>query len=380
MPRPNRGAYLRLLQRPKCRSVWYIQWSENGRVRQRSTGTSDSTAAQRALADFIRERELSERPNGPRDPGSFPIADALEIYGREHAPTAKDPARIGYAIDALLPFWDERMVGDITRETCRAYGRERAKAPGTIRRELAALRAAVNYVRQEGRLTYAPAVHLPKKPEGKDRWLRREEAAALLNAARTGHASTRPYLPLFLLIGLYTGARKEAILSLRWPQVDLERERINFNPPGRERTSKGRAHIPIPKRLLTFLRLARRRGSDLGYVVHRDGHRVGNIKRAFNSACVAAGLAEQVFETRTIDGEVARVPKLDAEGEPVLRHAITPHVLRHTCGTWLAQAGVPLDQIGAWLGHSDARTTQFYAHHHPDFMQAALAAADRRRA
>jgi integrase len=41
-------------------------------------------------------------------------------------------------------------------------------------------------------------------------------------------ADVRLYLPLFIVLGLYTGARKEAILSLRWPQIDLENKRINF--------------------------------------------------------------------------------------------------------------------------------------------------------
>ena len=348
MPRPNRGPYLAFV---RDRGRWYIQWSEAGRTLQRSTGTGDSAAAQIALADFIRERERSSRPAGPRDPSQFSIGDALTLYGTEHAPQAADPARIGYAIAALVPFWGDRMVGDITRETCRAYGRSRGKAPGTIRRELATLRAAINYAKDEGRITYVPTVHLPQKPEGKDRWLRRSEAAALLNATRTGHASTRPYLPLFVLIAIYTGARKGAILSLRWPQVDLVAERINFNEAGRVRTSKGRAHLPIPRRLLTFLRLARKRGTDLGYVVHRDGAQLDNMKRAFNTACADAGLDD-----------------------------VTPHTLRHTCGTWMAQRGVPLDKIGGWLGHSDARTTQLYAHHHPDFMEEARNAADRRTA
>ena len=351
MPRPNRGPYLHLLRKTGRRPIWHIQWSEAGRTRQLSTGTGDSAEAQSALARFIQERERRTRPIGPRDPGQFSIADALTIYGEEHAPLAADPARIGYAIAALIPFWGGRTAGEVTRETCRAYGRERGKAPGTIRRELAALRAALNYAKDEGRLTYVPTVHLPPKPDGKDRWLRRAEAAQLLNAARNGHSSTRAYLPLFILLGLYTGARKGAILTLRWPQVDLQAKRINFNPPGRTRTSKGRAHIPIPERLLTFLILARRRGSDLGYVVHRDGQNVESIKRGFATACSNAGLDQ-----------------------------VTPHTLRHTCGTWMAQRGVPLDKIGAWLGHSDARTTQLYSHHHPDFMDEARRAADRRSA
>lgn len=102
MPRPNRGPYLSYV---KDRGRWYIQWSEAGRTRQLSTGTGDSGEAQSALAAFIQERNRAERPAGPRDPGSFPIADALALYGAEHAPQAADPQRIGYAIGALVPFW-----------------------------------------------------------------------------------------------------------------------------------------------------------------------------------------------------------------------------------------------------------------------------------
>jgi integrase len=376
MPRPNRGAYLKFLRH---RGAFYIQWSDAGRIKQRSTGTADRATAEAALADFIQERQRGVRV-GPCDPGEFSIADALDLYGTEHAPNAADPERIGYAIAALIPFWGDRMVGHITRETCRAYGRHRPVKPGTVRRELATLRAAVNYAKDEGRLIYAPTVHLPPKPEGKDRWLRREEAAALLNAARTGHESTRGYLPLFIMIALYTGARKGAILGLRWPQVDFENGRINFNEPGATRTAKGRAHLPIPRRLLPFLLRARQRGSDLGFVIHRNGQRIANVKRGFNAACIDAGLAEPVLMPGVIDGKDVMVPKLDADGDPLMKHSVSPHVLRHTCGTWLAQAGVPLDKIGAWLGHTDSRTTQLYAHHHPDFMSDALDAVDRRRA
>jgi integrase len=86
-------------------------------------------------------------------------------------------------------------------------------------------------------------------------------------------------LPLFILIGLYTGRCKEAILSLRWPQVDLEVRTINFELPGRTRTNKRRGVVPIPWRLLPHLRRVRRRGSELGYVLHIDGNRIGDVKK-----------------------------------------------------------------------------------------------------
>jgi integrase len=309
MPRPARGPYLEFNE---SRGRWYILYRDAGRTRERSTGSGDREEANRRLAEFILAQRVKQQADGPRDPGAFPIADALTLYGAEQAPNTADPARIGYAITALLPYWGARTVADITKETCRGYVRHRGKAPGTVRRELAALRAALNYAKAEGRLTNVPTVHLPAKPEGKDRWLRRQEAAALLNAARTGHGSVRGYLPLFILLGLYTGARKEAILSLRWAQIDLDARRINFQATGTSRIKKG---------------------------------------RAWGTACTASGL-----------------------------HDVTPHTLRHTCGTWLAQRGVPLDKIGGWLGHTDARTTQLYAHHHPDFMDEASDALDRRPA
>ena len=351
MPRRNRGAYLRF--NPE-RGVFYIQWSEGGSVRKRSTGTADGREAETLLSDFIRDRNAAQRPSGPRDPGEFPITEALDLYGTLHAPTTAAPERIAYAMIPLIEFWGERPVGDVTKETCRAYARWRKRAAGTMRRELTTLRAAFNFAHSEGRLTRVPHVELPEKPDGKDRWLTKSEAARLLNAARTARADTRLYLPLFVMLALYTGARKGAILSLRWHQVDLENRRIDFAPIGQRRTTKRRVRgQPIPARLFTMLRLARLRGSDLGHVIHDSGRPIKDIGDgsggSFGRACKRAGLSD-----------------------------VTPHTLRHTCGTWMAQRGVALHDIGGWLGHTDSRTTELYAHHHPDFMEAALRAADRR--
>jgi integrase len=44
---------------------------------------------------------------------------------------------------------------------------------------------------------------------------------------------------------------------------------------------------------------------------------------------------------------------------------ITFHELRHTFGTQLAAARVPLRAIQEWMGHADARTTEIYRHYAP---------------
>lgn len=183
MPRPTKGA--RLYRRANG------QFSILDGAVERRTGTASREEAERALAEYIRQRG---RPSGPSEQDKLKIGDALAIYLEEHAPHAADPERISYAVEALLPFWGDLTVSAITKNTCRRYAatrfrkaRDGARIPiaqGTIRRELGALSAALNYCVDEGRLLSAPPVHLPEKPAPKERWLTRSEAARLVWAAR----------------------------------------------------------------------------------------------------------------------------------------------------------------------------------------------------
>src|SRR5207237_7169026 len=96
---------------------------------------------------------------------------------------------------------------------------------------------------RNGRITRPVPVELPARPDSRDRWVPRREVAKVIRAARTPQA--RLYLPLFILIALYTGRRKEAILSLRWPQVNMESSTIDFEGANRRRTNKRRGIVPI---------------------------------------------------------------------------------------------------------------------------------------
>ena len=113
----------------------------------------------------------------------------------------------------MTSFWEGLTVAEVTPLTCSRYVDWRGKADNTARRELAVLQAAINWGYKNGKLTRPVAVTLPPKPESRKRWLTRQEAAKLVKAARTEKA--RLYLPLFILLGLYTGRRKEAIARVR---------------------------------------------------------------------------------------------------------------------------------------------------------------------
>jgi integrase len=97
------------------------------------------------------------------------------------------------------------------------------------------------------------------------------------------------------------------------------------------------------------------------------GHLI-EIKRAWASVCVKAGLGESV-------------PKLDTAGKPVKDRGGNPvtiwradarvHDLRHTYAAILASAGLSLPIIGQLLGHTQAATTHRYSHLLDDPLRAA---------
>jgi integrase len=347
--------------------VYVIRWFEGGRKRERSTGTGRRQDAEDALADFlVRQEHRSQGRPRPRDPHDVLVTDLLTAYVTEHAGAATDADRIAAAVTHLTAYFHGRTAGDVNRQLCQAYGAQRVyergpegarytrpAAPGTIRRELEVLRAAINHGHRQRRLLYAPHVFLPAKPRRRDVWLTRDEVASLLRAARANY-HTRRYLPRWILVTLYMASRKTAIAELTWSMIDLATGLIDPNPPGRAETAKRRAVIRAPRRLLAHLR---------------------RWKRTAHSEWVIEKLDEGEWRP------VRDVKKgLKAAGRAIGRDDVTPHVLRHTAGTWMAQAGVPMHQIGGYLGHSTAEATEIYMHHHPDFQKEAAEALMGRRA
>lgn len=328
--------------------IWYIHWTEDGRGQRRSTGTRDRQAAQIALASFIQECSRSSVMSE-----MLSVDIALADYYEEHvAVKCAAGDRAEYAIAHLQKFFGDLAVADISRAEVEDYCRWRGVSNGTLRRELGVLVAAFNHEVRERRLPAGdvPHIPLPEEPPAKDRWLRQSESKRLLEEASrplvreaSGKwvrgepgALTRCYL--FCMLALNTAARKGAIESLTWAQVDLVRKRINYNPPGRKQTKKRRPVVPISNELLPVLEQAKAEATN-EWVLGEPGA----IKSTFNSTVERAGLKD-----------------------------VTPHTLRHTWATWAAQAGVPMWEIAGVLGDTLATVERKYAHHHPDYLRSAV--------
>ena len=339
-------------KRGRTSYVWYIVWQENGRRRERSTGVELGQDPSAAFADFLNSYL---RDSGPQVPSEFLLTDALAIYGEERAPSLADPLRYAASLKALAPFFTGKVVQNVTEAVCREYCSRRSdegRKSGTIRRELDDLETAINWSVKQRYLSHGPKIWKPEKAPPRDRWLTRQEAARLLNSART-EPRVRDYLPLFILIGLYTGARRTAILQLQWEpsplggHVDLGQRLIDFNPLGRTQSNKRLPQIPIPRQLNMFLKLVRSRNQQ--WVIEANGKPIQKLRRSFSSAVKNAGLAD-----------------------------VTAHTLRHTAITWALQNGMRPWDASAYFGVSLRVLTDIYGHHSPEFLDQALKIIERR--
>lgn len=388
MPRPAKGA--RLWLRPARRrkdgtishaSSWIIL--DGGKQYPTGCGLEDRRGAEQALAAHIAGKY--EAPRRDRDLSAVPIPDVIAIYLRDCAERQVNRKKLAERARRLLTWWGTKSLADVTMLTCRAYIEHRKaeylrryyeaearrtrppKPDGGVagaRRDLEDLRAAIQHHAKEGLHRGEVRVHLPERGAARERWLTRDEAAALLWACwRTREKQKRSHkglpgealptakytmrhLARFILIGLYTGTRAGAIASASWAAasgrsyIDLDRGVFYRLAQGARATKKRQPPAPIPARLLAHLRRWKETGVSKEYPVEYRGQPIKSVKVAMARAVELAGL------------------------EP----GVTPHTLRHTAVTWLMQSGVTIWDAASFVGMSPALVERTYGHHHPDYM------------
>lgn len=317
------------------RGAWAVGVWEDGRRTGRFTlGTTDRKEAERRLEQFRRTAEK---------PANVTVTYLWEAYRADKA-GKRIVDNMEFSGRAVLPFFGHLLPDEVTTDKCRAYSKARKRAgrkPGTVWTELNHLQIALNWAHGQRLIPFAVVLERPSKPAPRDRRLTAAESQRLMEAA------TVPHIKTAIALMLNTGARAGAVLELTWDRVNMERGIIAYTNPDETGRRKGRATVPMNKPLRAVLETAKA-AAMTEFVVEYARRQVTTIKRGFAKAVADAGLED-----------------------------VTPHVLRHTAASRMAEAGVPMPQIAAVLGHSDSRTTErIYAKFAPGFLRSAVEALD----
>jgi integrase len=265
------------------------------------------------------------------------IADLGQRYLDEHARPKKKPSSVKADLcnlkNHILPALGRREIADVSRADVARLHHSMRGTPGGANRTLALLSKMFNLaerweLRPDGT---NPCRHVERYRERKiERFLSDEELARLGNvlerADRDGFASCSAVAAIRLLI--FTGCRSSEILSLRWENVDQQRRLLRLPD-----SKTGARSVPLNAPALAVL--SQLEGNGLPWVLpgRRDGSHLVNLSKPWDS--------------------IRKLARLEG---------LRLHDLRHSFASVGASSGLGLPTIGKLLGHTQAATTQRYAH------------------
>ena len=248
-------------------------------------------------------------------------------------------------LEALFPFIGSKHLSQVTVDDAAAVWKHYAGYSASTIKRARMLYIALFDTAIENELCYknpfkSKFTQPPRGTSGSHRALTEEEISIII--------STPHRFQLAVLVMLYAGLRRGEVLALSSDDIDLTHDLIHVKQAVRfdsnqpivddPKTSAGIRDVPI----LSPLR---------PYLVNHTG---------LIAPSASGSVMSEVAFRRAWQSYITALSS--ASGHPV---TIRPHDLRHTYCTMLVDAGVPLKQAMAWLGHADEKMIlRVYDHVH----------------
>jgi integrase len=274
-------------------------------------------------------------PEIERDKSRIAVRDETSVHKNSILPNIGDIPLVQIGEDELKR---------ITRSMDAA-----GRAPRTIQLALAFVRMVINHAMRSryhagpNPVSIMPRNSRPKVENRRLRFFSHAEAEKMLNLlegkSRDVHDMT--------LLSLYCGLRAGEVFNLTWQHVDLAHRHVTLTETkgGKDRT------VPMPERVFEMFRSRKEGFGDALVFPDSKGRKRDRMSKTFDRAVDELGLNAGVSDSKS---------------------RLVFHSCRHTCASWLVQAGVPLITVKEILGHSTIALTERYSHLAPDGTRAAL--------
>jgi integrase len=189
------------------------------------------------------------------------------------------------------------------------------------------------------------------------KYLEKEDLAFLLETAKA-NGLEHDYLVFMILA--YTGIRVGELVALKWKDVDFKNYTISitktyYNPTNNAleyqlvtpKTRKSKRKIIVDEevihQLMEHKKIQEKVIEQLGDSYHNKDFIFAKMERQFGYPIVIKNVRDRMKR-------LLKIARLNEE--------LTPHSLRHTHTSLLAEAGVSLEQIMDRLGHTDDQITK----------------------
>lgn len=344
------------------RGAWYATWRVGGRQIKRKVGPMRKPGTKDGLTQTQAEAQLrfligQTRTAGPGVRRTLKETGDSYLQHLEHELRRKPSTLQDYGIILRLhldPLLGSKSVADITSDHVREYmrvKREGGLAEKTISNHVTFLHGLCGYAVKKGWATANPVdgVDRPRE-EGGDpdiRFLDLAELEALMREVPQDVLGGTEQV-LYLTAAM-TGLRQGELIALRWRDVDWKAGKIRVRQSrtrgrlGKPKSRRGVRAVPMSDRLAGaldrhFQATAFQGDEDLVFAHPQTGspYDPSKMRSRFYSAIKRAGITRLRF-----------------------------HDLRHTFGTLMAAAGVPMRTLQEWMGYANLTTTEIYAHYAP---------------
>jgi integrase len=354
------------------RETFYGKWRSNGTYVKRALGPKRLKGSREGLTRGQAEAEMRRlmqeiKPVAPASGEALTIAELGRHYVVDLERRGAKKSTLG-AIETALrahlePFFSERAIGSVSKQDVADFVsglKAKGLSPKSIHNYTSTLATLYRFAIREDWAAVNPCtgIKLEKVPDYHGiRYLEPDQIDVLI-----AHAQPGPYKALDAAMfgtAAMTGLRLGELCALSWRDVDWTASAI------RVRSSWVMGEFGTPKSRRSF------RSVPMADPV------AAGLERYFK-ACGEPGDGELVFGDPLLGGPLEKTAvlrrlqkALKAAGLPKHRF----HDLRHTFGTAMAAAGVPMRTLQEWMGHRDIQTTQRYADYAPRTRDAELVAA-----
>lgn len=326
---------------PSGRRTYCIQYRNQDRVLKRYkigvhgqiTTEEARSLAKQSLGQVAQGKDLTEKKKQIKLlPTMEDLAkNYIERHGYKKRPSSLKGDQ-GLLKNVILPALGSLKVEHVTRRDIEAIHKNFQDTPYKANHSLRLLSKMFNLAISWGWRDNNPVLGIEKYQEEKrDRWLDEEELDRLWDVLDQYSNHLTAYVFKFLLL---TGARKGEALGAAWDQFDLEKG--VWKKPSHLTKQKKKEYLPLSEKAIEVLEIVKKLTPNNSFYVF-PGKVIG----------------KPLQEIKTFWKRVLKEAKLEN---------VRIHDLRHTHASHLVSSGLSLSIVGKLLGHTQASTTQRYAH------------------